>query len=466
MNRKRVLAGLLVYVLAAFAFCIPASYAGEYDLTVAAEGKGVEVYSSYTAKKPDGILYNGFMSCTYPTEKNGRMGFGLTDQYCAYLSVEKAEELLPEPYNPFGGDSYEDIYRSMRCGAFEVEVSADSTTLYSDPNGKKTKMTCYKGTRTVVWGEFGDKYFVDEQGYFGITGFIAKKDVSHVADLGFWEANKEIHTDEYKNRFEEKTVYTDGGHIHIAEDMFFDNGDKVRVKAYTGNGQAQVLDYGYIETRFLDPEGDHTTNNVYATVKTDSPINRLRLESVTVWDKNLDIVHKICSGVRVEVLETEGNTALVCLYGTANKKSVMGKAKKEFLVFGDAGSRVESGCTRVKLTEEYEGFPAGTLLTVAGCNDVNEAGNPDFLIALTDAGELVEVYNEDGIVEPLEPSGFKAKAASDVLFREKPNKEGKKIKMLRKGAVVEVLLRGECWTMIRENKTVGYVMSRYLRFFR
>ena len=92
------------------------------------------------------------------------------------------------------------------------------------------------------------------------------------------------------------------------------------------------------------------------------------------------------------------------------------------------------------------------------------AGIVDQLLVMTEAGELFALYNENGILEPLDPAGYQAKITTELIFREKPNKNGKKIQSLPKGARVEVLLRGECWTMIRHNKKTGYVMSRYLKF--
>lgn len=463
MNVKRLLSGLAACMLLTLVLCVPAAYAGEETVTVQAPGKGVEVYSSYTAKKPSGILYNGYMSTTYPNYKNNRSGFSLTGEYEAYLVFEQAEELIPEIYNPYGGFSYEEIYKSMLCNAFEAEVCVEETPLYLKPEGKKTAMTCYRGTRTVVWGEFGGRYFVDD---YGITGFIDKKHLSKIADLSFWDANKAPYEDGYEERFEEKTVITDGGHIHIGDGYFLENGDKVRVRAYTGNGQVQLLDYGFIEARFLDPAGDHSTNNVYAVVKTDSPLNRLRVKSLYIndWEK------KLCSGVRVEVLEINGQNALISLKGANKSERVTGTVQKKYLAFGEDGEKVKNGCTRVTLTEDYANNrgdyanPAGTVLTVVGCEVPPAAGIVDQLLVMTETGELFALYNENGILEPLDPAGYQAKITTELIFREKPNKNGKKIQSLPKGARVEVLLRGECWTMIRHNKKTGYVMSRYLKF--
>ena len=462
MRAKGTLICLLVCLLAVLTVYVPVARAGEEELTVAVSGTGVDVYLSPTSKKPAGILYNGYETKTYPTYKNNRTRFHLTGEYIVWIDLDQAMAQLPQTYNRYDGFGYKEIFGTMQCNGFEAEVCVDKTPLLLTPDGKKTGMTCYRGARTVVWGEFGDTYFVDD---YGVTGFIPKKHLSKTADLSFWEACQEPFEPDYENRFEEKTIHTDGGHIHIGDGEFLENGDKVRVRTYTGNGLAQLLDYGFIEARFLDPEGDHATNNVYATVKTDGPLDRLRVEPL-----GNDPVRKLCSGVRVEVLETTKNTALICLCGSnrSPNQRLVGTVKKEYLAFGDAGEKVKNGCTRVSLKQDYEDdsiiYPAGTAVTVVGCMVAYQAGDSDLLVALTEDGELMWIYDEEGILEPTDPAGYRAKATADVVFREKPNKDGKKIKMLPKGATVEVLLRGECWTMVRQNKTTGYVMSRYLKF--
>ena len=62
------------------------------------------------------------------------------------------------------------------------------------------------------------------------------------------------------------------------------------------------------------------------------------------------------------------------------------------------------------------------------------------------------------------PSATKAKAASNVRMREKPSKEAKSLRTLEAGTKVEVLLRGEGWTIVKYKNQTGYVMSRYLQF--
>jgi len=68
------------------------------------------------------------------------------------------------------------------------------------------------------------------------------------------------------------------------------------------------------------------------------------------------------------------------------------------------------------------------------------------------------------VLEPVERLGAIARVKSNVRFRAKPNKDAEAIRTLSKGTKVEILLRGEEWTIIEYKNKTGYVMSRYLSF--
>ena len=57
-----------------------------------------------------------------------------------------------------------------------------------------------------------------------------------------------------------------------------------------------------------------------------------------------------------------------------------------------------------------------------------------------------------------------AKTTSSVKLREAPGKTAVVSRTLSKGERVEVLLRGEGWTLVKYKNQTGYVMSRYLQF--
>jgi uncharacterized protein YgiM (DUF1202 family) len=104
-----------------------------------------------------------------------------------------------------------------------------------------------------------------------------------------------------------------------------------------------------------------------------------------------------------------------------------------------------------------------TVIGVYSGYDVNQ-DDCDWFLCLLDYGTAVTINNDGGVLEPLESLGVTAKAASSVRMREHPSKEAKALRTLDKGTKVEVLLRGEGWTMVKYKNETGYVMSRYLQF--
>ena len=64
--------------------------AGWNPLTVAADGKGIAVYTSSSGGKQAGILYNGFNSGLDLEPTNGLYGCGLTAEYTVWLNQRKA----------------------------------------------------------------------------------------------------------------------------------------------------------------------------------------------------------------------------------------------------------------------------------------------------------------------------------------------------------------------------------------
>ena len=112
-----------------------------------------------------------------------------------------------------------------------------------------------------------------------------------------------------------------------------------------------------------------------------------------------------------------------------------------------------------------ETLPIGTELTVVGVEGHYDAEQdyPDKLICLTDGGRLITLYN-DGVVDVVDSLGVTAKTTSSVKLREAPGKTAAVARTLSKGEKVEVLLRGEGWTMVKYKNQTGYVMSRYLQF--
>ena len=91
-------------------------------------------------------------------------------------------------------------------------------------------------------------------------------------------------------------------------------------------------------------------------------------------------------------------------------------------------------------------------------------GHWDRFLCRLDNGRVILVWNDDGVLRPLEKTGITVRTNASVRLREGAGKDTASLRTLEKGTKVEVLLRGEGWTMVQYKDQVGYVMSRYLNF--
>ena len=110
-------------------------------------------------------------------------------------------------------------------------------------------------------------------------------------------------------------------------------------------------------------------------------------------------------------------------------------------------------------------LPAGTLLTVIGVYEAgsSKADRVDCFLCETEDGRYIEMENND-ILEPVGSSGLTAVVRSAVRMRTAPGDDTEVIRQLKAKTKVEVLLRGEVWTLVKYKDETGYVMSRYLSF--
>lgn len=452
-----------------------AACAGENQLTVSTFGEGITVYSSHTNGKKVGTLYNGFESVIALDDKNGMYSCYLTRDMVVWLNQDRAMEAYPRSDSGyFDRDAWRAKNHEQPCHVFLAEVCAQDAHLYSSTDHKTIVAKHMPGTLVEVYGDFGGDYYVR----VGVTeGFVAKEDVRFYKQL--------TATNLFKDKTmgltpQEHTVYTGGGELAIGysatgycaeEPAYVKNGEKVQVIKYLGDW-AQLSNGAFIETRFLEPEGDHSIR--YATVVSSKLLNRLNVRWSPEEDARVEV--KLFSGAKVQVPSFTDEWAAVFISGPKGGGRYKGSANMEFLVFDD--TQVKNACMRVVLAEMmraehgsiYESgksrgdaLKAGDVLTVMGV--VGESWQDiDRFLCLTEDGRLVTIVNSKGVLQPLERLGITAKVKSNVRFRERPDQESKALRTLSKGAKVEILLRGEIWTMIEYKDVTGYVMSRYLNF--
>lgn len=441
--------------------------AGWNPLDVAADGKGIAVYPSSGGGKQAGVLYNGYSDSLSLEDTNGLYSCNLTTEYTVWLNQSKAEKNQPKATEEvaWGGNEWK---AQMPCNIFVAEVIQQDAPFYTSPGHKHLSAKHAVGTLVKVCGEFGDDYFVS-YGDFSQQGFMPKTALRKIQEITYAQAN------DYDKNWgqpdaQDMTVYTGGAPLALGgsatgySDMgpkVVKDGQTVTVLKTLGNW-AQLTDGYFVEARFLSPEGDHSVT--CATVKTSGVASRLNVRysaSTDAW-----VVVKLCSGVQVQVPAHTEEWASVFVTGPKGGDSWSGSVQMQYLAFGDTAEQVKSGCVRVKTTETLYTLPAGMEMTVIGVNsgyDISQ-DDDDWFICLLDDGTAITVRNTGGILEPLESLGVTAKATSSVRMRESPSKEAKALLTLDKGTKVEVVLRGEGWTIVKYKNQTGYVMSRYLSF--
>lgn len=470
MRKILVLAAMLLI------FTMAAAVAGDNSMHIMAAGDGVSVYAKSSGKQKMGKLYNGYYVSLSLTETNGLNSCWLTRDCTVWLDQEKAMAGYQKDGGYLDWAEWEKIRYTLPCGLFLAEVTQEEAPLYTAPDHKNLAARHKKGTLLRICGEFGDDYLVDMG---NICGFIPQAAVAKYAELTM----ENEHTWMNDMAVDKRRVYTGGMTLALGFSAtgYCDEGpvsvkdeEQVTVLRYL-DGWAQLSDNAFIETRFLEPDGDHSIR--YATVNSSKVLNRLNVR----WDADEDssVAVKLFSGAQVQVPSHTEKWAAVYLTGTDGSEMIRGSAMMEYLVCDDAP--VKDGCVRVRLTETvYSGnggtqyrstwtgqaLPAGTELTVIGVEGEYDMDwdSGDRFLCRTEDGRVITVWNGDGVLEAIDGTGITVRTNTSVRFREKPSKEAKSLRTLSSGTKVEVLLRGEGWTMVQYKDQVGYVMSRYLNF--
>ena len=470
MRKGTLMLLLVLLTLSAF----PAQ-AGYNELNVNTGGKGAVVYTKSTGKIKAGILYNGYVSSLSLDDENGLYSCWLTRDMTVWVDQDKAHDGWPESYWEMSAEEE----NSYPCQMYMAQVIQADAPVYTSPSHSHLSATHAKGTLLRVCGEFGDDYFVE--GWHG-DGFIPKSAVEYYAPL----QRSRQYDATYGLPTENRRVYTSGGSLAISgsatgycdsDPWVVKGGEEVQVLKYL-DGWAQLAKGGFIETRFLEENGDHTIR--YATVKSSELLDRLNVRYQA--DKDSRVTVKLCAGARVQVPCHTDTWASVYITGEEGGAVFSGSAMMEYLVF-DGEEDVKSGCTRVRLTKDIQGNDAmapteyrqgwkgrvlekGTEMTVVGVESNNSTDTPwgDRFVCMLEDGRLAVIWNGEGILEPVEKFGIHAKANTHVRMREKAGTDSNALRTLSSGARVEVLLRGELWTMVQYKDQVGYVMSRYLNF--
>ena len=275
---------LLVLILAAglLVMMTGSALAGWNEVTICTDGDGATVYTASAGSRKAGILYNGYYTGLPLDDENGRYSCMLTEDYTVYINQEKAGNRMPDRSNYA---DYDDWRAAVPCRIWIGEIVADNTPVYTSPKHKHISNRHLEGTVLLVCGEFGDDYYVEG----AADGFIEKSALRKVKDLTFVE----YRSSDYGLEMTKATVYASKTQPVYATSSAMGYSDEAHFRAYRKNEEVSVLrdlgDWvqlrygGFMEKRFLDPEGDHTYPT--ARVKTDGITDRL-----IVHDNNVKLV--------------------------------------------------------------------------------------------------------------------------------------------------------------------------------
>jgi SH3-like domain-containing protein len=472
----RLFATVCAWALLSGLFMLPAvpAFAGYNEVIVATDGNGVTVYTGSSGSKKAGILYNGFKSEISLEPTNGRYDCFLSTDCTVWLNLEKATNRDPSARH--GSDDWE---AKMPCNIFMAEIVNDNTPVYTSPANRKITMRHAAGTLCVVCGEFGKDYYLHGLVY----GFVQKENVRKISDMTYTQAHSETYIWDNPETCTicasvANPVYTATSATGYSEDFHFGG--------YTKNVQAVVLkDLGdwvqltqgnFVEKRFLDPDGDHSYPVAY--VKPDGMLGRLNVRSSASTDSMSEV--KLCAGVPVHIISRTEKWAAVFIAAPNGGISHTGCVMTEYLDF-TGGDSVRDGCTPVRLTKDLPGtremtrfyenakgnvLPEGTLLKVIGVYDHqgnSRSDQEDRFLCETEDGKYIQIENS-GVLEPIQDSGVQATVRSAVRMRKAPDPNADVLHQVKAKSKVEVLLRGEIWTLVKYKGETGYMMSRYLSF--
>ncbi len=452
-KRLFILSAVLILCLAA----VPAQ-AGRNPLAVAADGDGIPVYAKAGSSKAIGILYNGFTSELPLSGRNGRFSCELTPDLTVWVNQEKAQRRLPDRVSEPGDPGADEV----PCACFLAEVTEDGAKLWSGTGHKRVLAEHAAGTLVMVCGEFGNDWYVERAG----IGLMAKTALRRVKDLTFPETG--YGADYGLDGLRTAAVCSDGQRVLIlgsAEGVSalggygtLEDGWTVTVLAELGDW-VQLTRGGFIEKRFLDPEGDHTVPS--AVIRTDAPPDRLQVREAP--RKGAETAVKLCAGLRVQTGDTAGGWTYVYLSGGPAGGSFSGWVQSSYLADGPGTEDCGVPVRLLRDAKDHRGgtVPAGTGGRLIGV--IPFGGNSTLLVRLEDGRILKVKESPEAVLEPAGDPAWTGRTAKRVNLREAPDTGSRKLAAIPKGASLEVLFRGEKWALVRYKDQTGYILNSALR---
>ena len=469
---KRTLSALLALALVICA--APAATAGDfYEIWIAAEGRGADLYTAPRGGIA-GLLYNGYVDddVNYEREQNGWFPLSFTDDYTVWVYEKTASACLPDTTDSREWNSL------MPCSAFLGQVIEDNAVMRSKPDKRSRLIARHAaGSQFIVWGEFGAYYLV-ESGHHDF-GFISQSSIVRMNDLFFEEAL--YWYSKTPDPSQMRGIYCEAGGVAASDSAagisdrvanVYRNGREAGIQAWLPNGWVQLADGSFLDSRYLDPDADHSPART-AVIKPSTVLNRLKVRYAASTDDF--VVAKLCAGVEVEVISETDDWAVVSIIGASTVDgsgkgitSVHGCVQKKYLAPAD-DAKVPDGTVTVAvladLTDSSGRIQArqGETVTVIGTDYVSYRGVDRLLIRCED-GRLFWLEQKDDVLDPVAYPNVSVRTSAKAALRAAPNTDAEILTTLHSGRQVKVLLRGEQWTMVSYQEQKGYVESRYLKF--
>lgn len=361
----------------------------------------------------------------------------LTEPDVGYIQTKYLTE---EPYsgrNPYAGSDCVPVF-----------TAGDGVPLLDAASSTADSTALPGGLRLLTLGDCGQYYYVQVQ-YASLSGFVRKEDVQATED--FCSVTKDGPRD-VKTR------------IYHADGLDF-------VPAYTdcsrsrAHNSAQnsvfvfqlledwaLTNYGFIETRFLDENGDHSLPTAYTS--TSDEASRLLLR----WkpEKSTDYAGKYFSGVPVTILAQSGDYTQVAIGSRYTNWFAT-----QYLTDTQVDRTVQASVTQL-FEESFHGHPGGVHFI---------PGKEVTLIGST-KHEMITLYNNKLLFIPLEflmPVDGSGVLEAKTTVRLKmhasiTNQDGNQTTLIPKGKKVTVLLHGDEYSKIEYQDEIGYVKTNYLKF--
>ncbi len=470
---KRLCSALLILCLA-LSLC-PAALAGDPYSSVLLNGKDgmVTIYTkASTGSTPVGRFYNG-LRLTYDTRE-----YTLKSKW---IKVNMNDPLVPVEGFVRQSD-VADGYTETSHHVFKLNTSIPQALPYAvtsgdialyDGTGKKAEVVgrLPGGVSMVVLGEKNDFYYASVAGV-GTRGFVPKASLGMTGDKG--APDVALPTGEKGRVYASKEPDQNSVAVYSScakTDMLWQyaDGSAVAVHQRLGdwalisllNVSGYTMSTGFIESRFLDENADHSLPVLY--VRTDEITNRLLMRYANHQDS--DYFAKFFPGVRATVLAGKENGTNDD-YSYVRVGNITGYFKNEFLL----SSAINPPRYALVSEDVDEYMPNYYEYVKQGVRFAK--GDRVTLLGSRDAGIYVETADGRYAYAPIEcltPADdayvFTAKvSASSLKMRGAADEDGDVLRTLSKGVSVKVLVHGDVWSKIEYKNEIGYVMTRYLKY--